>query len=145
MVKFAVYTDGACSGNPGPGGWAAIIIDENGKTEILKGRKQVTTNNQMELTAFIEAVKKLKKSNAKLIIYSDSKYLIDGINFWLPKWKERGWKTSNKKPVKNQEFWQEIDKLIRDLNFELIWIKGHHKDKYNEMADAIAVEESQKF
>lgn len=145
MTKFIIYTDGACSGNPGPGGWAAVIIDENGNEKVLKGSNKLTTNNQMELTAFIESVKKLKKTKARLIVHSDSKYLIEGIKSWLPNWKERGWKTADKKPIKNLELWQEIDKLIQDLDFELIWIKGHNKNKYNEMVDSIAVAESQKF
>jgi len=138
--RVQIYTDGACSGNPGPGGWAAIIIDGNHQ-HILKGGEKLTTNNKMELVAFIEAVKFCKDSFDFLEIYSDSKYLIDGINSWLPNWKKRGWRTADKKPVKNLEYWQEIDELILGLDFELFWVKGHNENKFNEMADKIAVEQ----
>lgn len=144
-MKYQIYTDGACSGNPGPGGWAAIIIDENGFEIILKGGAKETTNNKMELTAFIEAIKSTHLEEPQIELYSDSKYLIDGINSWLPNWKKRGWKTADKKPIKNLELWQEIDKLTQNINLKLIWVKGHNENKYNEMADKIAVEESMKF
>lgn len=144
-MKYQIYTDGACSGNPGPGGWAAIIIDENGFEIILKGGAKETTNNKMELTAFIEAIKSTHLEEPEIELYSDSKYLIDGINSWLPNWKKRGWKNADKKPVKNLELWQEIDKLTENINLKLIWVKGHNENKYNEMADRIAVEESMKF
>lgn len=144
-MKYQIYTDGACSGNPGPGGWAAIIIDENGFEIILKGGAKETTNNKMELTAFIEAIKSTHLEEPQIELYSDSKYLIDGINSWLPSWKKRGWKTADKKPIKNLELWQEIDKLTQNINLKLIWVKGHNENKYNEMADKIAVEESMKF
>jgi ribonuclease HI len=143
-MQIEIYTDGACSGNPGPGGWAAIIIN-NGKEIDLSGGEKLTTNNKMELTAFIESIKYIQSTFADqinevhLTIYSDSKYVIDGIQSWLPNWKKRGWKTADKKPVKNIEFWTEIDELIQGLNFKLIWVKGHANNEYNERADQLAV------
>ena len=144
-MKYQIYTDGACSGNPGPGGWAAIIIDENDLEIVLRGGSKETTSNQMELTAFIEAIKSVHLEKPQIELYSDSKYLIDGINSWLRNWKKRGWKTADNKPVKNLELWQEIDQLTQNINLKLIWVKGHNENKYNEMADKIAVEESMKF
>lgn len=142
--KIKIYTDGACSGNPGPGGWAAIVID--GKDQhILKGNEKLTTNNKMELKAFIEAIKFYKENfdflKFYLEIYSDSKYLVDGVKYWLPNWKRRKWKTANNDPVKNIEYWQEIDEIIAGLSFELYWVKGHAKNKFNELVDKIAVEQ----
>ena len=143
MKTIKIYTDGACSGNPGPGGWAAIIIDD--KETDLKGGEKLTTNNRMELTALIESLKFVKANysenlgDVQVDIYADSKYVIDGVESWMPNWKKRGWKTADKKPVKNLELWMEIDELIQDLNFKFVWVKGHNNDKYNEMADELAV------
>ena len=142
-TRVKIYTDGACSGNPGPGGWCAIVF-EDGKEkdlEVLKGGEKLTTNNKMELRAFIDGVKFAKDNFDKpsLEIFSDSKYVIDGIQSWLPNWKKRGWKTSDKKPVKNLSEWQEIDEVIQELDYKLIWVKGHNENKYNEMADIEAV------
>jgi ribonuclease HI len=136
-----VYTDGACSGNPGPGGWSAIIVDANGVQKILKGSSAETTNNQMELTAFIEALSYLKNKNVKITVYSDSKYLVDGITKWLSNWKKRHWQTSDGKPVKNIGLWQKIDTLLQNKFIELKWVKGHSHNHYNELADKIAVEQ----
>lgn len=142
MNLIKIYSDGACSGNPGPGGYAAIILKE-GEETVLKGGASPTTNNQMELTAFIESIKYLRDNNwlpeYNVEFYSDSKYLIDGIEKWLVNWKKRDWKGSDKKPIKNLEMWQEIDKLTKNLKIKFIWVKGHNGDKYNEMADEIAV------
>lgn len=145
-MSLKIYTDGACSGNPGPGGWAAIVLYE-GKEEILHGREANTTNNRMELTALINALDYVQKNfpslNRDLQIYSDSKYVIDGVTSWMPNWKKRDWKGSDKKPVKNRDLWEKIDNLQQGLNLSFVWVKGHNEDKYNEMADEIAVEESQ--
>ncbi len=141
MKHYEIYTDGACSGNPGPGGWSAIIVDENGIQKILKGSAAETTNNQMELTAFIEALSYFKNKNVKITVYSDSKYLVDGITKWLANWKKRNWKTSDGKPVKNIDLWQKIDTLIQHNCIELKWVKGHSHNHYNELADKIAVEQ----
>jgi ribonuclease HI len=143
--KIIVYTDGACSGNPGPGGWAAIILYGE-KEIILRGGEAQTTNNRMELTAIINTFQYLQENfpslNREVEIYSDSKYVIDGITSWMPNWIKRGWKGSDKKPVKNRDLWETIDHLRQGLILKFIWVKGHNKDKYNEMADEIAVEES---
>jgi ribonuclease HI len=157
-IKIKIYTDGACSGNPGPGGWAAIIIDENGKETILRGGEKNTTNNRMELTALINALVFVRASfmvvpdirattrvAPTITIYSDSKYVIDGTSTWMPNWIKRGWKGSDKKPVKNRDLWEKINELKQEIDFEFVWVKGHNEDKYNEMADMIAVEESKKF
>ena len=146
MVK--IYTDGACSGNPGPGGWAAIVLF-GGAEVILKGGEKLTTNNRMELTALINALEYARENfpslNREVEIYSDSKYVIDGTMTWMPNWIKRGWKGSDKKPVKNQDLWEKINELKQGVNLKFVWIKGHNEDKYNEMADEIAVEESKKF
>jgi ribonuclease HI len=143
--KIIVYTDGACSGNPGPGGWAAIILYGE-KEIILRGGEAQTTNNRMELTAIINTFQYLQENfpslNREVEIYSDSKYVIDGITSWMPNWIKRGWKGSDKKPVKNRDLWETINHLRQGLILKFIWVKGHNKDKYNEMADEIAVEES---
>lgn len=147
-MAIHIYTDGACSGNPGPGGWCAIIFDEKKESDlsVLKGGEKKTTNNKMELRAFIEGVSHAKTmfDEDSLEIYSDSKYIIDGIESWLPNWIKRGWKTADKKPVKNRDEWEQISDLIADLKFKLVWVKGHNENKYNEMADQYAVAESQK-
>ncbi len=141
MKYCEIYTDGACSGNPGPGGWSAVIVDENGKQKILKGSSAQTTNNQMELTAFIEALSYFQHRNVKIIVYSDSKYLVDGVTKWLANWKKRNWKTSDGKPIKNLDLWQKIDVLLQNTNVELKWVKGHGRNFYNDLADKIAVEQ----
>ena len=133
-----IYTDGACSGNPGKGGWGAILMCGDVKKEIW-GNNPHTTNNQMELTAPIEALKLLKKPcNVKL--YSDSAYLINAFqNGWLKNWKKNGWKTSDKKDVKNKELWLELDNLIQIHKIEWIKVKGHADNEYNNRCDEMAV------
>ncbi len=131
-----IYTDGACSGNPGPGGWGALLRSGKHEKEINGGEAD-TTNNRMEMMAVIEALKLLKKaSNVKL--YTDSKYVMQGITEWIEGWKARGWKTASKKPVKNQDLWQEIDSLVSSHNVEFIWVKGHAGHPENERADELA-------
>ena len=136
MIK--IYTDGSCLENPGNGGWAAIIIDDGKKTEI-KGSKKNTTNNQMELLAPIEALKKIPKSK-KVEIFTDSKYVKSGITEWIHNWKKNGWKTADKQPVKNKELWEELDLLTNE--FEISWncVKAHSTDKLNNEVDLIARE-----
>lgn len=139
MVK--IYTDGACSGNPGKGGWAVIVVDRNSVVFTKSGNEEHTTNNRMELAAFIQALNYIDSNNEEgAIIISDSKYVIDGYEKWLPNWKKRDWKGSDKKPVKNQDLWKEIDELGSKLKFKLQWTKGHAEDQYNDLADRMAVE-----
>ena len=133
MIK--IYTDGACSGNPGRGGWAAIILDGE-KIEKISGSKDNTTNNRMELTAVISALKYVKGKD--LEIYTDSKYTKDGIEKWISNWKKNGWKTANKQDVKNKDLWNELDHLNQKKNVKWNWVKGHSENKYNNMADELA-------
>ena len=134
MIK--IYTDGSCLGNPGNGGWAAIIINEGKKTE-LKGSKKDTTNNQMELLAPIEALKKIPKGS-KVQIFTDSKYVKSGITEWIHNWKKNGWKTANKKEVSNKELWTELDVLNNEFEINWNWVKGHSTDKLNNEVDLLA-------
>ncbi len=135
MIK--IYTDGACSGNPGAGGWGVVILKENTEPLFLNGGEESTTNNRMELIAAINAISYFKiKEN--LEIFTDSKYLKDGIESWIHKWKTNGWKTSNKKPVKNQDLWMKLDELINIHDIEWNWVKGHANNEYNEKADFLA-------
>ena len=134
MIK--VYTDGSCLVNPGKGGWAAIIINNKEKTEI-KGSKENTTNNQMELTAPIMALKKIPKGS-KIQIFTDSKYVKSGITEWIHKWKKNGWKTADKKEVKNKDLWKELDELSSAFYIEWIWVKAHSTDALNNEVDLLA-------
>ena len=134
MIK--IYTDGSCIGNPGQGGWAAIILDEGEKTEI-KGSKKDTTNNQMELLAPIEALKKIPKGS-KVQIFTDSKYVKSGITEWIHNWKKNGWKTANKKEVSNKELWTELDQLNSEFEINWNWVKAHSTDKLNNEVDLLA-------
>jgi ribonuclease HI len=143
-----VYTDGACQGNPGQGGWAAIIAID-GKDYEISGGDETTTNNRMELSAAIEALKKIAGTaewrRIPITIYSDSQYLKGGITAWIHSWKKRGWITSDKTPVKNKELWVALDELNKQLNVRWNWIKGHAGNRYNERCDALARNESRKF
>ena len=134
MIK--IYTDGSCIGNPGQGGWAAIILDEGKKTEI-KGSKKDTTNNQMELLAPIEALKKIPKGS-QVQIFTDSKYVKSGITEWIHNWKKNGWKTANKKEVSNKELWTELDQLNSEFEINWNWVKAHSTDKLNNEVDLLA-------
>ena len=134
MIK--IYTDGSCIGNPGQGGWAAIIVDDEKKTEI-KGSKKYTTNNQMELLAPIEALKKIPKGS-KVQIFTDSKYVKSGITEWIYNWKKNGWKTANKKEVSNKELWTELDLLNNQFEISWNWVKAHSTDKLNNRVDLLA-------
>lgn len=130
-----IYTDGACSDNPGPGGWGAVLIQDNGIKE-LSGGEHETTNNRMELTAVIRAFEALKKP-AEVSVYSDSSYIILGMTRWLPGWKKSGWRCSTGKR-KNSDLWQQLDNLVRDHLVHWHWVKGHAGNKYNERADKLA-------
>ena len=136
MIK--IYTDGSCLENPGNGGWAAIIIDDEKKTQI-KGSKKNTTNNQMELLAPIEALKKIPKGS-KVQIFTDSKYVKSGITEWIHNWKKNGWKTANREPVKNKELWEELDVLANEFEISWNWVKAHSTDKLNNEVDLLARE-----
>jgi len=136
MIK--IYTDGSCLENPGNGGWAAIIIDDEKKTQI-KGSKKNTTNNQMELLAPIEALKKIPKGS-EVQIFTDSKYVKSGITEWIHNWKKNGWKTADKHPVKNKELWEELDLLNNEFVISWNWVKAHSTDQLNNEVDLIARE-----
>lgn len=136
---LTIYTDGACSGNPGPGGWGVVFV-QNKKHATLHGGDAHTTNNRMEMLAAIEALKCVLKETTikKVEMYTDSRYLMDGITSWIIKWKKNDWMTSTKKPVKNKDLWIELDTLLTNIQVEWHWVKGHRGDKYNEMADTFA-------
>ena len=134
MIK--IYTDGSCIGNPGKGGWAAIILSDGKKTEI-KGSEKDTTNNQMELLAPIQALKKIPKGS-KVEIFTDSKYVKSGITEWIHNWKKNGWKTANKKEVSNKELWTELDLLNNEFEVNWNWVKAHSTDKLNNEVDLLA-------
>lgn len=132
-----IFTDGACSGNPGPGGWAALLR-WNGQEKELTGGEAETTNNRMEMTAVIMALEALKKPST-VELYSDSKYVLQGITEWMPGWKARAWKTADKKPVKNQDLWERIDSLISPHTIHFHWVRGHDGHEENERVDKLAV------
>ena len=137
MKKLDIYTDGSCFGNPGPGGWAFIIKDKNGKILEFAGSENHTTNNKMELTAVIKAFLYIKK-NTILNIYTDSKYVKEGITNWINKWKLNGWKTANKKDVKNSDLWKELDEKIKLHDIKWFWIKAQNENILNERVDVLA-------
>ena len=137
MIK--IYTDGACKGNPGIGGWGALLIHNEQSIEIFDGELE-TTNNRMELKAVIEALNHAASMNDDVQIYTDSSYVQKGIQEWILNWKKNGWRSSNKKPVKNQDLWQELDTLNSSLKVEWFWVKGHAGHPGNERADFLANE-----
>ena len=144
MKEINIYTDGACSGNPGPGGWGAVLVYK-GNEKQLSGSEKNTTNNRMEMTAVIEALKALKEP-CKVILTTDSKYVCDAINKgWVYSWKKNNWKKSDKKPALNVDLWEEMLKLLKVHEVEFVWVKGHNGHKYNEICDKLAVEEYQKY
>ena len=136
-MKYKIYTDGACSGNPGPGGWGAVIFDQDDNRKDISGSEKNTTNNRMELLAAIMALKKVKK-NSEITIYTDSIYVKNGITEWIIKWKDNGWKNANKKPVKNKDFWVKLNYLCEQNKVSWKWAKGHSTNKYNNLADELA-------
>ena len=144
MEEIIVYTDGGCSGNPGPGGWGIVII-ANGEARQLSGGEKNTTNNRMELTAAISALSVIQNTPSfngkKIIVNIDSQYVKNGITVWIKSWKQKGWKTADKKPVKNQDLWQQLDELNSNLNVEWNWVKGHAGIEYNEICDQLCQKE----
>ena len=155
-ASLKIYTDGGCSGNPGPGGWAYVMVLETYQghkvVEESSGGEKDTTNNRMELTAVIESLKSLKTAAAdpksalprQAVIFTDSQYVQKGITDWIHKWKKNAWRTSDKKPVKNQDLWIELDSLAGDLSPGWEWVKGHAGNTYNERCDALAQEAIQR-
>ncbi|MDD3484744.1 ribonuclease HI [Azovibrio restrictus] len=136
MADIDIYTDGACKGNPGPGGWGALLRSGAHEKELWGGEPE-TTNNRMELTAVIRALEALKRP-VQARIYTDSKYVQQGISEWIHGWKRNGWKTASKAPVKNADLWQQLDKLVAQHQLQWIWVKGHAGHPENERADALA-------
>ncbi|MDR1012325.1 MAG: ribonuclease HI [Coxiellaceae bacterium] len=134
--QVIIFTDGACRGNPGPGGWGAVLYYNQHK-KYLKGAEILTTNNRMELTAVINAIKTLKQS-CLIKITTDSKYVKNGITVWMDKWKRNGWMTSNKKPIKNLDLWQELARIASSHQINWFWIKGHSNHSENDLADELA-------
>ena len=144
-MQTKIYTDGACIGNPGPGGWAAIILTEKDRKEIFGGEK-LTTNNRMELTAAIKALEYCTKNEGtqlslkKIVIYTDSIYVKEGITVWINTWEKNNWKTADKKNVKNVDLWKKLKKLTQSNQVEWNWIKGHSENPMNDLADKLAKE-----
>ena len=134
--EVTIYTDGACKGNPGPGGWGVLMIAGENRRELCGG-EVTTTNNRMELTAAIEALRALKRPT-RVRLFTDSKYVMQGIETWIYGWKKNGWRTSDKKPVKNMDLWQALDALAAAQQVEWRWVKGHSGDPGNERADALS-------
>ena len=140
-MKLKIYTDGACSGNPGKGGWAAIILDGDLNQLSISGNENNTTNNRMELMAPIMALKKIK-IKSDITIYTDSKYVKDGITDWIKKWKLNGWKNSSKKPVKNNDLWIKLENSCLKHKISWKWVKAHAGNKYNNLVDNLAVSQT---
>ena len=138
-MKFIIYTDGACSGNPGPGGWGAVIFDEKRKQNNISGKVNDTSNNRMELMAPIMALKKIK-SKSDVTIFTDSTYVKNGITEWIKKWEKNGWKSSNKKTIKNKDLWVKLNDLCQKNKVIWKWVKGHSNNKYNTLADELATQ-----
>jgi ribonuclease HI len=134
--RIEIFTDGACSGNPGPGGWGAILRTDGHEKE-LSGGEGATTNNRMELMAAIKALEALKSASA-VVLHTDSRYVMDGLTRWLPRWKANGWKTADKKPVKNEDLWRALDAAVARHQVDWRWVAGHSGHVENERADVLA-------
>jgi ribonuclease HI len=134
--KIEIFTDGACSGNPGPGGWGAILRKGGHEKEISGGERE-TTNNRMEMMAAIRALEALKKPSA-VVLHTDSRYLLDGVTKWMKNWKANGWKTAAKKPVKNEDLWRTLEEAASRHQIDWRWVRGHNDHAENERADALA-------
>ena len=147
MSEIVIYTDGGCSGNPGPGGWGVVVIAD-GQARQLSGGEYETTNNRMELTAAIQALSIIKNtpgfSERPVTLNIDSQYVKNGITVWIKGWKTKGWRTTDKKPVKNQDLWVQLDALNASLNVSWNWVKGHAGIQYNEICDQLCQEEIKK-
>lgn len=148
MEEIIIYTDGGCSGNPGPGGWG-VVVEADGIVKQLSGGEKLTTNNRMELTAAISALSIIKNTpkfeNRKITVNIDSQYVKNGITTWIKGWKMKGWKTADKKPVKNQDLWIKLDELNSSLTVDWVWVKGHAGVEYNEICDQLCKMEMNKF
>ncbi|WP_347814035.1 ribonuclease HI [Halanaerobium saccharolyticum] len=143
--EFKVYTDGACLGNPGPGGYAAVILNPDfQKLKTVSGSEKDSTNNRMELKAVIEALKIIPK-NTRVELYSDSTYVLNGLSNWIEGWKRNGWKTAAKKAVANQDLWQQLDQLSSDFELTYQKVKGHSGDQFNDEVDILAKKEAEKI
>ena len=138
-MKYTIYTDGACSGNPGPGGWGAVIFDENKKQSNISGKEPITTNNRMELLAPIMAIKRIKEKS-EITVYTDSTYLKNGITDWIKKWEKNGWKSSSNQPIKNKDLWLELNNLCLKHKVSWNWVEGHSNNEFNNLADKLATE-----
>jgi len=143
-LRFEAYTDGACSGNPGPGAAAAILLAYEGSTlvkerELVSAVEPRTTNQRQELVAAIMALETLNRSGVELTLYSDSRYVIDGVTRWLPGWKRNGWVNASKDPVANRDLWQKLDELASRHSIRWVWVKGHAGNRYNDRCDQLAV------
>ena len=144
-MEIKIYTDGACTGNPGPGGWAAVVLSESGKKELFGGEK-LTTNNRMEITAAIKALEYFTKQEEKqpskkhIRIFTDSTYVKEGITVWINSWEKNNWKTADKKNVKNVDLWKKLKELIKSNQVEWNWVKGHSENPMNDLADKLAKE-----
>lgn len=141
--RIDIYTDGACFENPGPGGWGVVFLHEKKRKELYGGEPD-TTNNRMELTAAIMALEALKRP-CNVRIHTDSKYVCDGVTQWMKSWQSNGWRTSSRKPVKNADLWQRLQKVLRRHKVEWFWVRGHSGDEGNERADALARKGMKKF
>ncbi|NLL40015.1 MAG: ribonuclease HI [Clostridiales bacterium] len=144
LKKVSIYTDGACSGNPGPGGWGTILMYKKNKKE-LSGGEAMTTNNRMELMAVIAGLEALKEP-CDVTVFSDSKYIVDSINLgWAEKWQKNDWMKSKKEKAKNHELWERLFKAMEPHKVEFVWVKGHAENEFNNRCDKIAVEQSKSF
>ncbi len=143
MKEVEIYTDGSCLGNPGAGGWCSILLYKQHK-KILKGGKELTTNNEMELKAVLEALKKLKEP-CKVNLYTDSQYIVNAIKDWIHNWSKNDWKVAEKKGIKHLDKWKELYKLMKIHDVNPIWVKGHSGNYYNELCDKIAREEAKRY
>ena len=140
MANIALYTDGACSGNPGPGGWGVVLMYQGNKKE-LSGYQADTTNNRMELTAVIQGLSAIKTTALGVTVYTDSKYIVDAINQnWLTGWVQKGWVNAAKKPVANRDLWEELIRLNQKYQPTYVWVKGHSTNEYNNRCDELAVQ-----
>lgn len=137
-MTITIYTDGACKGNPGKGGWGVILTADGVNTKELHGGEAYTTNNRMELTAAIKGLEALRIPGSTVILWSDSQYVVRGCNEWLADWKARGWRTASKKPISNQDLWQVMDALLAKHNVTCEWVRGHNGHPMNERADVLA-------
>lgn len=146
MQTVDIFTDGGCSGNPGPGGWAYVVLSEGKMISYSSGGEAMTTNNRMELNAVIHAIEDVSLLGVQsMTISTDSQYVKNGITNWINSWKRNGWKTSSKDPVKNRELWEKLDALNASCSIRWNWVKGHAGIKYNEMCDSLVRKEMEKF